>query len=198
MDPTGRPWLDSQGRTADRVAALVAAMTREEKVALAPGDEAAVAHLGIRRFYTDPGSGVRDGDRATAFPVRLYVSAPLAAEAPPAVLAGVRKVRLSRASTQVGFELPVDALAVYGACGRSPCCIRAVTGSPSALPRATSARARPSSSGPRRHPRRLKPGVRAPTTGASPRFACARVRSPHPRPFRGPAAHGGGDAGPRE
>src|SRR4029079_12284332 len=44
------------------------------------------------------------------------------------------------------------------------------TGSPSAPRRATSGRARPSSSGPRRHPRRLKPGVRAPTTGASPRL----------------------------
>jgi len=76
MDQTGRPWLDPQGRTADRVAALVAAMTREEKVALALGDEAAVAHLGIPPLlYTDSGSGVRDGDRATAFPVTLMLAA---------------------------------------------------------------------------------------------------------------------------
>jgi beta-glucosidase len=81
---------------------------------------------GELRATLDAGAGLvravvevaNTGDRAGSEVVQLYVSAPPAAEGPPAVLAGFRKVRLEPgASTEVGFVLPVDALAVYGSAG---------------------------------------------------------------------------------
>ena len=54
---------------ADRAGDIVAKMSREDKVALACADFAAVAHLGLPPLsFTDGGNGVRVADDATAFP----------------------------------------------------------------------------------------------------------------------------------
>lgn len=61
---------------ADRAAGLVATMSVADKVALACGDFAAVAHLGLPPLsFTDAGNGVRVSQDATAFPVCLCLAA---------------------------------------------------------------------------------------------------------------------------
>jgi beta-glucosidase len=60
----------------DRAADIVAKMTVADKIALACGDFAAVAHLGLPPLsFTDAGNGVRVADDATAFPVCLSLAA---------------------------------------------------------------------------------------------------------------------------
>ena len=61
---------------ADRAAGLVAKMSLADKVALACGDFAAVAHLGLPALsFTDGGNGVRVADDATAFPACVSLAA---------------------------------------------------------------------------------------------------------------------------
>ena len=61
---------------ADRAAGIIAKMSLDDKVALACGDFAAVAHLGLPALsFTDGGNGVRVADDATAFPVCLSLAA---------------------------------------------------------------------------------------------------------------------------
>jgi beta-glucosidase len=61
---------------ADRAADIIAKMSLEDKVALACGDFAAVAHLGLPALsFTDGGNGVRVAGDATAFPVCLSLAA---------------------------------------------------------------------------------------------------------------------------
>jgi beta-glucosidase len=60
----------------DRAAGIIAKMSLEDKVALACGDFAAVAHLGLPALsFTDGGNGVRVADDATAFPACLSLAA---------------------------------------------------------------------------------------------------------------------------
>jgi beta-glucosidase len=65
------------GRTArERAGHLLAALTFDEKVALALGDLEAVAHLGIPALrYTDGPNGIRGPDNVTAFPASLALAA---------------------------------------------------------------------------------------------------------------------------
>ena len=59
-----------------RAADIIAKMSLEDKVALACGDFAAVAHLGLPALsFTDGGNGVRVARDATAFPVCLSLAA---------------------------------------------------------------------------------------------------------------------------
>ena len=61
---------------ADRAADIIAKMSMDDKVALACGDFAAVAHLGLPALsFTDGGNGVRVAGDATAFPVCLSLAA---------------------------------------------------------------------------------------------------------------------------
>jgi beta-glucosidase len=61
---------------ADRIADIVAKMSLEDKIALACGDFAAVAHLGLPALsFTDGANGVRVADDATAFPVCVSLAA---------------------------------------------------------------------------------------------------------------------------
>ena len=61
---------------ADRAADIIAKMSTDDKVALACGDFAAVAHLGLPALsFTDGGNGVRVAGDATAFPVCLSLAA---------------------------------------------------------------------------------------------------------------------------
>jgi len=61
---------------ADRAAGIIAKMSLDDKAALACGDFAAVAHLGLPALsFTDGGNGVRVADDATAFPVCLSLAA---------------------------------------------------------------------------------------------------------------------------
>ena len=61
---------------ADLTAGIIAKMSMEDKVALACGDFAAVAHLGLPALsFTDGGNGVRVAGDATAFPVCLSLAA---------------------------------------------------------------------------------------------------------------------------
>ena len=61
---------------ADRAADIIAKMSLDDKVALACGDFAAVAHLGLPALsFTDGGNGVRVAGDATAFPVCLSLAA---------------------------------------------------------------------------------------------------------------------------
>jgi beta-glucosidase len=65
------------GMTAgDRVEALVAAMSRDEKIALARSDFAALSHLGLPALvYADGPCGVRGAEGVTALPVSLALAA---------------------------------------------------------------------------------------------------------------------------
>jgi hypothetical protein len=65
------------GRTArERAGQLLAALTFDEKVALALGDFEAVAHLGIPALrYADGPNGIRGPDNVTAFPASLALAA---------------------------------------------------------------------------------------------------------------------------
>jgi beta-glucosidase len=66
----------AQRRDADRAAGIVEKMSLADKIALACGDFAAVAHLGLPPLsFTDGGNGVRVADDATAFPVCLSLAA---------------------------------------------------------------------------------------------------------------------------
>jgi beta-glucosidase len=61
---------------ADRAADIIAKMSTDDKVALACGDFAAVAHLGLPALsFTDGGNGIRVAGDATAFPVCLSLAA---------------------------------------------------------------------------------------------------------------------------
>jgi beta-glucosidase len=61
---------------ADRAADMVGKMSVADKIALACGDFAAVAHLGLPALsFTDGGNGVRVADDATAFPVCVSLAA---------------------------------------------------------------------------------------------------------------------------
>jgi beta-glucosidase len=60
----------------ERAADIIATMSLEDKVALACGDFAAVAHLGLPALsFTDGGNGVRVAEDATAFPTCLSLAA---------------------------------------------------------------------------------------------------------------------------
>jgi beta-glucosidase len=60
----------------ERAADLLAAMSFEEKIALAVHDFDAVAHLGIPPLrYTDGPNGIRGPDNVTAFPASLALAA---------------------------------------------------------------------------------------------------------------------------
>ncbi|HEY2270417.1 MAG TPA: glycoside hydrolase family 3 C-terminal domain-containing protein [Streptosporangiaceae bacterium] len=64
--------MTDAGRPAD----IIAKMSLEDKVALACGDFAAVAHLGLPALsFTDGGNGVRVAEDATAFPTCLSLAA---------------------------------------------------------------------------------------------------------------------------
>src|SRR5258707_13413157 len=63
-------------RDADRAADINAKMSVDDKVALACGDFAAVAHLGLPALsFSDGGNGVRVADDATAFPACVSLAA---------------------------------------------------------------------------------------------------------------------------
>ena len=65
-----------QAADADQAAEIVAKMSPANKVALACGNFAAVAHLGLPPLsFTDAGNGVRVADDATAFPVCVSLAA---------------------------------------------------------------------------------------------------------------------------
>ena len=69
-------WRDAALPAADRVASLLAAMTVEQRIALALSDFAALADLGVPPLvYTDSGNGVRGGSGVTALPVGLALAA---------------------------------------------------------------------------------------------------------------------------
>jgi beta-glucosidase len=60
----------------DRVEALVAALSRDEKIALARSDFAALSHLGLPALvYADGPCGVRGAEGVTALPVSLALAA---------------------------------------------------------------------------------------------------------------------------
>jgi hypothetical protein len=60
MNADSQPWLDSGRPAAERVAALLAVMTFDQKVALALSDVEALADLGLPPLvYTDSGNGIR-------------------------------------------------------------------------------------------------------------------------------------------
>ena len=60
----------------ERAARLLAAMTLEDKVAVALGDFEAVAHLGVPALrYADGPNGIRGPDNVTAFPASLALAA---------------------------------------------------------------------------------------------------------------------------
>lgn len=60
----------------DRVAALTAALSRDEKIALARSDFAALSHLGLPALvYADGPCGVRGAEGVTALPVSLALAA---------------------------------------------------------------------------------------------------------------------------
>jgi beta-glucosidase len=64
--------MNDAGRAVD----IIATMSLEDKIALACGDFAAVAHLGLPALsFTDGGNGVRVAGDATAFPVCLSLAA---------------------------------------------------------------------------------------------------------------------------
>lgn len=67
---------DTRLPVADRVAALVAALSREEKIALARSDFAALSQRGLPALvYADGPCGVRGVDGVTAFPITLALAA---------------------------------------------------------------------------------------------------------------------------
>jgi hypothetical protein len=68
----------------ERAADLLAAMSFEEKIALAVHDFDAVAHLGIPPLrYTDGPNGIRGPDNVTAFPASLAWPQPSTSDWPP-------------------------------------------------------------------------------------------------------------------
>ena len=83
------------GAASERAGKLLAEMSFEDKVAVALGDFAAVAHLGVPPLrYADGPNGIRGPDNVTAFPAALALAASfddgLAAEYGAAVAAEAR------------------------------------------------------------------------------------------------------------
>ncbi len=75
MNPEHAPH-QAAAAEADRAAEIVAKMSLADKISLACGDFAAVAHLGLPPLsFTDAGNGVRVADDATAFPVCVSLGA---------------------------------------------------------------------------------------------------------------------------
>jgi beta-glucosidase len=69
-------WRRADGPAKERAERCCAAMTFDEKVAVALGDFEAVAHLGIPPLrYTDGPNGIRGPDNVTAFPASLPLAA---------------------------------------------------------------------------------------------------------------------------
>jgi beta-glucosidase len=69
-------WRRADQPVNERAEACCAAMTFEEKVLVALGDFAAVAHLGVSPLqYTDGPNGIRGPDNVTAFPASLALAA---------------------------------------------------------------------------------------------------------------------------
>ena len=69
---TVQPWRDSAAPPERRADTLLAALTAEDKIAIAMGEFEKVAHLGMPALrYTDGPNGVRGPDTVTAFPAFL-------------------------------------------------------------------------------------------------------------------------------
>lgn len=74
--PGDRPWADPALDLEARVAAVVADLGPDEKVALALGDPAPLTARGVPApHYVDAGSGLRAVDGATAFPAGIALAA---------------------------------------------------------------------------------------------------------------------------
>ena len=69
-------WRNADLPAADRVAGLLAAMTVEDRIALALSDFAALARFDVPPLvYTDSGNGIRGANGVTALPVGLALAA---------------------------------------------------------------------------------------------------------------------------
>jgi beta-glucosidase len=119
----------------DRVAGLLAAMTFEQKVALALSDFAAVADLGIPPLvYTDSGNGIRDAAGVTGLPVGLALAATFdveLAEAYGGVLG--REARRTGRNVLLGPSVDIVRTPLGGraaeAVGEDPCVAGAIAAS---------------------------------------------------------------------
>jgi beta-glucosidase len=73
---TVQPWRDSAAPPERRADTLLAALTAEDKIAIAMGEFEKLAHLGMPALrYTDGPNGVRGPDTVTAFPAALAMAA---------------------------------------------------------------------------------------------------------------------------
>ena len=97
----GQAWRDADALATQRVEALMAALTFDEKVAIALRDFAPVAHLGVPALsMTDGPNGIRGPENVTAFPAALALAASFDEE-----LAGAYGAAIAEEARDTGFNV---------------------------------------------------------------------------------------------